>query len=80
MSNRQTRLLAQDLRAATCSRKAVEHGFIESIAKNSHTVDKYFKELKINYLRVDKDTKVSKHLEQSTIVCIDLCKFVDLVL
>ena len=80
LSNRQTRLLAQDLRVATGSRKAMEHGFKESLTKNSHTVDEYFKELKINYLKLDKDTKVSKHFEQSTIVCTDLCKFVDLVL
>ena len=79
-SNRQTRLLAQDLKVATGSRKAVEHGFKESLTKNSHTVDEYFKGLKINYLRVDKDTKVRKHFEQSTIVCTDLCKFANLVL
>ena len=80
LSNRQTRLLAQDLRVAAGSGKAVEHGFKESLTKNSHTVDEYFKELKINYLRVDKDTKVSEHFEQSTILCTDLCKSVDLVL
>ena len=79
-SNRQTRLLAQDLKVATGSRKAMEHGFKESLTKNSHTVDEHFKGLKINYLRVDKDTKVRKHFEQSTIVCTDLCKFADLVL
>ena len=47
LSNRQTRVLAQDLRAATGSRKAVERGFKESLTKNSHSVDEYFKELKI---------------------------------
>ena len=47
LSNRQTRLLAQDLRVATGSRKAVEHGFKESLTKNSYTVDEYFKELKV---------------------------------
>ena len=59
LSNRQTRLLLQDLRVATGSRKAVERGFKESLTTNSHTVVKYLKELKINYLGVDKDTKVS---------------------
>ena len=44
---------------ATGSRKAVERGFKESLTTNSRTVVKYFKELKINYLGVDKDTKVS---------------------
>ena len=53
MSNRQTRLLAQDLRVAAGSRKAVGHGFKESFTKNSHTVDEYFKELKVKYLRVE---------------------------
>ena len=72
LSNEQTRLLAQNLRVATGSRKAVEHGSRESLTKNSHTVDEYFKELKINYLRVDKDTMMSEHFEQSTIVCTDL--------
>ena len=80
LSNRQTRLLAQDLRMTTGSRKAVEHGFKEILTKNSHTVDEYFKELKTNYLKVDKDMKVTEHFEQSTIVCTDICKFVDLVL
>ena len=80
LSNGQTRLPAQDLRVATGSRKAAEHGFKESLTKNIYTVNKYFKELRINYLKVDKDTKVSEHFEQSTIVCRDLCKFVDLVL
>ena len=43
------KLLGQDLRVATGGRNAVEHGFKESITKNSHTVDEYFKELKENY-------------------------------
>ena len=47
---------------------------------NSHSVDEYFKELKVNYLRVDKDTKLSEHFEQSTVDCTNLCKFVDFVL
>ena len=34
----------------------------------------------MNYLRVDKDTKVSEHSEQSTVVCIDLGKFVVFIL
>ena len=65
---------------ASGSRKAVEHGFKESLTKNSYTVYEYFKELKINYLQVNKNTKVNKPFEQSTIVCADRCKFVDLVL
>ena len=65
---------------ATDSRKTVEHGFKESLTKNSHTVNEYFKELKIDYLRFDKDMKVSEHFEQCTVVCTDLCKSVGLVL
>ena len=61
---------------ATGSRKAVEHGFKESHTKNSHTVDEYFKKLKIYYLRVDKDTKVSEYFARYTVVCTDLCKFI----
>ena len=72
LSNEQTRLLAQNLRVATGLRKAVEHGFRESLTKNSHTVNEYFKELNIYYLRVDEDTMMSEHFEQSTIVCTDL--------
>ena len=62
---------------ATDSRKLLKRGFKECLTKNSHTVDEYFKELKINYLRVGKDTKLSEHFEQSNIVSTDLCKFVD---
>ena len=51
LSNSQTRLLAQDLRGATGSRKAVEIGFKESLTKNNHTVHEYLKELKINYFK-----------------------------
>ena len=76
LSNRQTKLLAQKLGVATGWRKAVEHGFKERLTKNS---DEYFKELKINYLRFDKNTKMNEHFEQSTNVCTVLCKFVDLV-
>ena len=34
----------------------------------------------MNYVRVGKNTKVSKHFEQSTVVCTDLCNFFDLIL
>ena len=79
-SNWQTRLLAQDLGVAAGSRKAMEHGFNESHTKNSQTVDDFFKELKINFLKAGRDTKLTNHFEQSTVVCTDLCKFVDLIL
>ena len=77
LSTRQTRVHAHDLRVATSSRKAVGHKFKQRLTKNSHTVDDCFKELKINYLRVDKHTKVSEHFKQSNIVAnllILLCK------
>ena len=80
LSNTQTRVLAQDLRLATGSRKAVEPEFKESLTKHSHCLDEYFEEMKISYVRVDKDTKVRENFEQSTVVCNDLPKFVDLVL
>ena len=80
LSNTQAKVLAQDLRVATGSRKAVERGFKESLIKHSHSLDEYFKMLKISYLKVDKDTKVSENFEQCTVVCNDLPKFVDLVL
>ena len=79
-SNWQTRLLAQDLGVPTGSRKAMEHVFNESHTKNSQTVDNFFKDLKINFLRAGRDTKLTNHFEQSTVVCTDLCKFVDLIL
>ena len=53
---------------------------LKKVSPRIVSVDEYFKELKINYLRVDKDTKVIEHFEQSTVVYTDLCKFVDLVL
>lgn len=62
---------------ATGSRKAVGDKFKQRLTKNSHTVDDCFKELRINYLRVDKHTKVSEHFKQSNIVC---SKFVNLAL
>ena len=80
LSNKKTRVLAQDLRLATDSRKAVESGFKESIVKHSHSLDDYFKMVKISYTRIDKDTKVTEHFEQCTVVCNDLPKFIDLVL
>ena len=43
LSNRKTRFLAQDLKVVTSSRKGMEQGFKESLTKNSHTVDGYFK-------------------------------------
>ena len=39
-----------------------------------------FKKQKINYIRVDKDTKVSENFEQSTIICSNLPNLVDLIL
>ena len=77
LSSRQTRVHAHDLRVATGSRKAVGDKFKQRLTKNSHTVDDCFKELRINYLRVDKHTKVSEHFKQSNIVC---SKFVNLAL
>ena len=72
LSNTQTKLLG----VTTGWRKTVEHGFKERLTKNSY---EYFKELKINYWRFDKNTKMNEHFEQSTNVCTVLCKFVDLV-
>ena len=43
LSDRQMILIAQDLRVVTDLRKAVEHGFKQSLSKNSHTVDDYFR-------------------------------------
>ena len=79
LSNTQTRILAQDLRMATGSRKAIERGFSKEVTENSHKLDEYFEEIKINYTRVDKQTKVSENFEQVTVVCKDLSKLVDLV-
>ena len=59
LSNKQTKVLAQDLRVATGSRKGVESGFIESLVEHSHRLDEYFKEVKISYVKVDKVTKGS---------------------
>lgn len=57
------------------SRKAVDHGFKESNTKNFHTVFQRVKD--INYLSVDKNTKVSENFKQFTVACTDLGKFVD---
>ena len=43
-------------------------------------VIQYFKESKINYVVVDKNTKVSENFKQFTVACRDLGRFVDLVL
>ena len=43
LSNRQTNFFAQDLRVVTGLRKAVENGFKQTLSKNTHTVDEYFK-------------------------------------
>ena len=80
LSNKQTIVLAQDLRLATGSKTAVEKGFQENIVIHSHVLDDLFEELKISYLRLDKDTKVRENFEQATVVCNDIPRLVDLVL
>ena len=77
LSTRQTRVHAHDFRVATGLRKAVGDKFRQGLTKNSHYTDDCFKELKTNYLKFDKGTKVGEHFKQSNIVC---SKFVDLAL
>ena len=66
LSNTQTRVLAQDLRIASGSRKAVESGFKEKLT--SHSLDDYFEESKIKYVQINKETKVSEYFEQNTVI------------
>lgn len=80
LSNKQTIALAQDLRLVTGSRTAVEKGFQEKIVIHSHVLDELFEEVKLSYVRVDKDTKVRENFEQATVVCNDISRLVDLVM
>ena len=79
LSNKQTRVLVQDIRLSVGSRKAVEKGFKECLVQNSHIFDDYFKLVKISYIKIDKDTLISENFEQYTVVCNDLPKLIDLI-
>lgn len=80
LSNKQTIVLAQDMRLATRFKTAVEKEFQEKIVIHSHILDDLFEGLKISHLRLDKDTKVSENFEQVTVVCNDIPRLVDLLL
>ena len=73
-------VLAQDLRLATGSRAAVEKRFLENLVIHSHVLDDLFDKIQINYVRVDKDTKVREHFKNATVISNDLPRLVDLVL
>ena len=80
LSNSQTRILAQDIRLVTGSRKSIQTGFSKEVTKNSHRLDEYFQQIKIRYEKVNKETKVTEEFEQVTIVCSDLPNLVDVIL
>ena len=65
LSNKQTIVLAQDLRLATGSRAAVEKRFRENLVIDSHVLDDLFGEIQISYVRVDKDIKIREHFKQA---------------
>lgn len=78
LRNKQTIVLAQDLRHATGSRAAVEKGFQENLVIPSHVMI-CLTTIQTSYEHVDKDTKVSEHFKQATVTCNDVPRLVDLV-
>ena len=61
LSNTQTKVLAQDIRMISHSRKAVETGFKEKLVETSHCLDEYFHLVNLVYTRINKDTKLSEN-------------------
>ena len=80
LSNTRTRVLAQNLRLASGSRKAVEKGFKKSLTEHSHSLDDFSKVVTISYVKKDKETKIIENYEQSTVVCTDIPKFIDQII
>ena len=72
LSNSQTMILLRDIRLATGSGKVIERNAFMMIQEKNHQLDSFFESSKLVYLLKQKETKIIKNMEFSTIVCSDL--------
>ena len=73
LSNSQTKILLRDIRLASGSGKVIErNAFMMIQEKKNHQLDSFFESSKLLYRLKQKETKIIKNMEFSTIVCSDL--------
>ena len=80
LSNKQVKILAQDITISAGLRKAIENNMRDKLYEMNRQLDECFETRKLVSRREDKDTKTEENFEQTTIVCADLSKLIDLIL
>ena len=80
LSSRGIKTLAQDIRIATGSRKAIEKNVMQDVQQKNHRLDEYFEVQKFVYRHKDKETKLERNFERETIMCNNITEFVEAVL
>ena len=71
LSATRTKVLLRGIRLTTSSHFIIERN-AKIVQEKNHQLDNFFELRKLVYRREDKDTKIAKNIEQSTIVCSDL--------
>ena len=80
LSNKETKILARDIRIATGSRKSVEPNSREEINKINHQLDNFFEVRNLAYRTENKESKVSEIVYRPTVVCKDISTLLDKVI
>ena len=80
LSNKQVKVLAQDLRICTDSRKSVESNLREKLHEANHQLDEFFEVRQLVYRREDKEKKIEENFHQTTIVCSNLSGLIGVIL
>ena len=80
LSNKQVKVLAQDLRICTDSRKSVEINLLEKLHEANHQLDGFFEVRQLVYRREDKEKKIEENFHQTTIVCSNLSGLIGAIL
>ena len=80
LSTRQTFALAQDIRAASGSRKCIESEMKMKIMHKNHELDDFFEHRMLDYKVLNKETKSEETISQHTIVCSNLASLVDKII
>ena len=80
LSNTATKILSRDIRVVTGNRKSIEPHTRDGINETNHQLDDFFEMCQLTYRREDKQTKLSEHFKQPTVVCEDLTALVEEIL
>ena len=80
LSNKQVKVLFQDLRICTNSRKSVESNLREKLHEANHQLDEFFEVCQLVYRREDKEKKIEENFHQTTIGCSNLSGLIGAIL